>query len=56
MATPTKPRMPAEFSDSLDLKLFRETRNQVPASERTTCPLHLNWVDNCRTLHVKGGQ
>jgi hypothetical protein len=51
MATPTVPRMPAEFSDSLDLKLFRETRDQIPADMRSTCPIHLNWRDRCAHLH-----
>jgi len=51
MAAPTLPRMPAEFSDSLDLKLFRETRDQTPAELRVTCPIHLNWRDRCHHLH-----
>jgi hypothetical protein len=51
MATPTKPRMPAEFSDDLDLALTREARGQVPAAERLTCPVHLDWRDRCRSWH-----
>lgn len=51
MAAPTVARMPAEFSDCLDLKLFRETRDQVPAEQRSTCPVHLNWRDRCAHLH-----
>lgn len=54
MATPMVPRMPADFSDSLDLKLFRETRDQVPAELRVTCPIHLNWRDRCAHLHEVG--
>ena len=54
MATPTVPRMPADFSDSLDLKLFRETRDQVPAEQRVTCPIHLDWRDRCQRLHEAG--
>ena len=46
--------MPAEFSDSLDLALYRETKNRVPEAERTTCPVHLDWRDHCRPLHVGG--
>ncbi|MFE5368153.1 hypothetical protein [Streptomyces mirabilis] len=56
MATATRPAMPAEFSDSLDLALYRETKNQVPEAQRSTCPLHLDWRDNCRSLHVAGGR
>lgn len=51
MATPTKPRMPAEFSDDLGLKLHEETRDGVPADQRTTCPVHLHWRDRCRSWH-----
>lgn len=51
MATPTKPAMPAEFSDDLDLAIRRETRDQVPDDQRTTCPVHLQWRDNCRSWH-----
>jgi len=54
MAAETLPRMPAEFSDSLDLKLFRETRDQTPAELRSTCPIHLNWRDQCAHLHEAG--
>lgn len=51
MTTATRPAMPAEFSDDLDLALYRETKNQVPNDQRSTCPLHLNWRDHCRQLH-----
>jgi hypothetical protein len=51
MATVTEPRMPAEFSDDLDQALYRETRTQVPAEQRTTCPVHLDWTDRCRSWH-----
>ncbi|MFI5992459.1 hypothetical protein ACIBAC_11480 [Streptomyces sp. NPDC051362] len=51
MATPTKPRMPAEFSDDLDLAIRRETRDQVSDDQRTTCPVHLQWRDRCRSWH-----
>lgn len=50
MATAT-PRMPAEFSDDLDRVLRRETRDQIPAAERTTCPVHLTWRDRCHNWH-----
>jgi len=50
MATVT-PRMPVEFSDSLDLALFREARDQTSDGERLTCPVHLDWRDHCRSLH-----
>jgi len=45
--------MPADFSDSLDLALYRETRDQVPDADRVTCPLHLNWRDRCKHLHTQ---
>ena len=51
MATATRPAMPAEFSDSLDFAIHRETKNQVPDGERSTCPVHLDWRDHCRPLH-----
>ncbi|MFD9464340.1 hypothetical protein [Streptomyces sp. NPDC060027] len=47
----TEPRMPAEFSDDLDRVLRRETRDQVSAEQRTTCPIHLTWRDRCRSWH-----
>ncbi|MEU0818909.1 hypothetical protein [Streptomyces mirabilis] len=51
MATATRPAMPAEFSDDLDRVLRRETRDQTPAAERTTCPVHLTWRDRCHSWH-----
>jgi hypothetical protein len=45
--------MPADFSDDLDRALYRETHQGVPDAERSTCPIHLNWRDNCRQLHVR---
>jgi hypothetical protein len=51
MATATKPAMPADYSDDFGLALYRETSSQVPADERTTCPLHLRWSSDCRHLH-----
>jgi hypothetical protein len=53
MAAATQPRMPVEFSDDLDRAIYRETTRQVPDAERTTCPVHLNWRSNCRSLHVR---
>ena len=51
MATRTKPAMPPVFSDDLDRILRRETRDQVPDEQRTTCPIHLTWRDRCRNWH-----
>lgn len=51
MTTPTKPRMPAEFSDDLDRELRRETLQQIPVDQRVTCPVHLDWRDRCRGWH-----
>lgn len=51
MATSTRPAMPADFSDSLLLAIHRETKNQVPDTERSMCPVHLDWRDHCRPLH-----
>ncbi|SOD80097.1 hypothetical protein SAMN06272781_6866 [Streptomyces sp. 1222.2] len=51
MATPTKPRMPADCSDDLDRALQREARDQTPAHERVTCPVHLTWRDRCHSWH-----
>jgi hypothetical protein len=39
------------FSDDLDRVLRRETRDQTPDHQRTTCPVHLNWRDRCADLH-----
>jgi hypothetical protein len=51
MAAPTQPAMPAEFSDDFGLAMHRETRDQVPAHERTTCPVHFQWRDRCHSWH-----
>ncbi|MGW3024490.1 hypothetical protein [Streptomyces sp. NPDC001221] len=53
MKPTTAPRMPEIFSDDLLRALHRETAWQVPLADRATCPLHLNWVDRCRHLHVR---
>ncbi|MGW9024792.1 hypothetical protein ACWGQ5_11255 [Streptomyces sp. NPDC055722] len=53
MMTDTRPRMPAEFGDDLLRAIHRETSWSVPLAERTTCPIHLNWADRCRHLHVR---
>ena len=54
MAAPTLPRIPADASDDLVFRLYQETRDQVPAAERSTCPIHLNWRDRCKHLHEAG--
>lgn len=51
MATAMKPAMPPVFSDDFGRALYRETRDQVPAEQRTTCPVHFQWRDHCRDLH-----
>lgn len=45
------PRIPADASDDLVLRLYQETSRQVPADQRVTCPVHLNWRDRCQHLH-----
>lgn len=54
MANQTLPRIPADASDDLMLRLHQETSRQTPADLRSTCPIHLNWVDRCRHLHDGG--
>lgn len=54
MTAPTLARIPADASDDLVYALYREGRNQTPASERSTCQIHLNWVDKCSHLHDGG--
>jgi hypothetical protein len=54
MAAPTLPRVPADASDDLLLRLYQETSRQTPASERSTCPTHLQWRDRCAHLHDGG--
>lgn len=41
------------FGDDFARALHRETTYAVPDSERTTCPLHLDWVTGCAELHLK---
>lgn len=53
MASPTLARIPADASDDLLHKLYQETARQVPADERSTCPVHLDWRDHCRHLHTR---
>lgn len=56
MTAPTLPRIPADASDDLLLRLYQETSRQTPAEHRSTCPIHLNWRDRCRHLHEGGGE
>jgi len=51
MANSTLARIPADASDDLLRRLYQETAREVPAEQRVTCPLHLNWRDRCRGLH-----
>lgn len=41
------------FGDDLDRALYREATYAVPDSQRTTCPVHLDWVTGCAELHLK---
>ena len=50
MTAPTLPRIPA---DDLVLRIYQETARQVPAEDRVTCPIHLNWRDRCAHLHER---
>jgi len=54
MANSTLACIPADASDDLLLWLHLETSQQTPAELRSTCPIHLNWRDRCRHLHVGG--
>ena len=54
MTAPTLPRIPADASDDLLLRLYQETSRQTPADARSTCPIHLNWRDRCAHLHEGG--
>jgi hypothetical protein len=54
MSAPTVPRVPADASDDLLLRLYQETSRQTPAADRSTCPIHLNWRDRCIDLHDGG--
>lgn len=40
------------FGDDLDRALHRETAYNVPLAERTTCPIHRDWVTGCTELHI----
>ncbi|MFE7233945.1 hypothetical protein ACFVAF_25410 [Streptomyces sp. NPDC057596] len=40
------------FGDSFARALHRETAYAVPLVERTTCPIHLDWVTGCTELHI----
>lgn len=54
MAASTLPRIPADASDDLVFAIYREGRDQTPASLRVTCPIHLDWRDRCAHLHDGG--
>ncbi|MFE0353614.1 hypothetical protein ACFW2I_08980 [Streptomyces nigra] len=54
MSAPALPRIPADASDDLVLRIYQETSRQVPAELRVTCPIHLDWRDRCRRLHEAG--
>lgn len=54
MTAPALARMPADASDDLLLRLYRETARQTPAEQRSTCPIHLQWRDRCLHLHEVG--
>jgi hypothetical protein len=53
VSAPTQPRIPADASDDLVLRIYRETRDQTPVELRSTCPIHLNWRDRCAHLHTQ---
>jgi len=40
------------FGDDLDRALHREDAYAVPDSERTTCPVHRDWVTSCAEQHL----
>ncbi|MEU1043928.1 hypothetical protein ABZ400_02075 [Streptomyces sp. NPDC005897] len=40
------------FGDDFGRALHRETVYAVPLAERTTCPIHLDWVTGCTDLHL----
>jgi hypothetical protein len=52
--TATLPRVPADASDDLLLRLHQETARQIPVADRSTCPIHLDWRDRCAHLHDGG--
>ncbi|UPZ27679.1 hypothetical protein MUK60_07505 [Streptomyces sp. LRE541] len=43
----------AQFGDDFSRALYRETKWQVPDSDRSTCPVHQDWRSHCIDLHVK---
>jgi hypothetical protein len=40
------------FGDELDRALHREAAYAVPLDQRSTCPIHLDWVTGCAELHI----
>jgi hypothetical protein len=40
------------FGDELDRALHREAVYAVPLDQRSTCPIHLDWVTGCAELHI----
>jgi hypothetical protein len=41
------------FGDDFSRALYRETKYEVPDSERSTCPIHQDWRSHCIDLHLK---
>ncbi|MFI8439960.1 hypothetical protein ACIO5Z_14660 [Streptomyces rochei] len=39
------------FGNDLDRALHRENAYAVPLAERSTCPIHRDWVTGCTDLH-----
>lgn len=39
------------FGDDFARALYRETAYEVPAGERSTCPVHQDWRTSCQDLH-----
>jgi hypothetical protein len=40
------------FGDDLSRALYREDVYAVPLAERTTCPIHQDWVSGCAEDHI----
>jgi hypothetical protein len=40
------------FGDDLGRALHRENTYAVPLAERTTCPIHRDWVTGCAEDHI----
>ena len=40
------------FGDDFSRALHREDVYAVPLAERSTCPIHLDWVTGCAELHI----